>query len=117
MGRKRVTKVSGLEYFFIDPTLLAKEVQHRFAASTSIDPVPGAKKGELEVLIQGYCAQASGAGPKKKINKRPSLPSREKPANIFDYELSACVQELSKSLVDDHGVPKRFVFVKDKTAK
>ncbi|PPR92188.1 hypothetical protein GOBAR_AA28492 [Gossypium barbadense] len=50
-GNKKVTKVSGLETFLIDPEALASELQKKFACSTTVAELPG-KKG-LEVLIQG----------------------------------------------------------------
>ncbi|XP_019152138.1 PREDICTED: eukaryotic translation initiation factor 2D [Ipomoea nil] len=50
-GNKKVTKLSGLESFLIDPEVLASELQKKFACSTSVTELPG-KKG-LEVLVQG----------------------------------------------------------------
>ncbi|CAN6475456.1 unnamed protein product [Victoria cruziana] len=51
-GNKKVTRVSGLESFLIDPESLASELQKKFACSTSVAELPG-KKGQLEVLVQG----------------------------------------------------------------
>ncbi|KAL8060040.1 hypothetical protein ABFX02_03G127400 [Erythranthe guttata] len=50
-GNKKVTKLSGLESFLIDPETLASELQKKFACSTTVSELPG-KKG-LEVLVQG----------------------------------------------------------------
>ncbi|CAN1181352.1 Eukaryotic translation initiation factor 2D [Linum perenne] len=50
-GNKKVTKLSGVETFLIDPESLASELQKKFACSTSVGELPG-KKG-LEVMIQG----------------------------------------------------------------
>ncbi|KAK6937952.1 SUI1 domain [Dillenia turbinata] len=50
-GNKKVTKLSGLELFLINPESLASELQKKFACSTSVADLPG-KKGE-EVLVQG----------------------------------------------------------------
>ncbi|KAL3845721.1 hypothetical protein ACJIZ3_003124 [Penstemon smallii] len=50
-GNKKVTKLSGLETFLIDPEALASELQKKFACSTTVTELPG-KKG-LEVLVQG----------------------------------------------------------------
>ncbi|PIN11625.1 Filamentous baseplate protein Ligatin, contains PUA domain [Handroanthus impetiginosus] len=50
-GNKKVTKLSGVETFLIDPETLASELQKKFACSTTTSELPG-KKG-LEVLVQG----------------------------------------------------------------
>lgn len=50
-GNKKVTKVTGLESFLMDPEAVASELQKKFACSTTVAELPG-KKG-LEVLIQG----------------------------------------------------------------
>ncbi|KAH7833900.1 hypothetical protein Vadar_010870 [Vaccinium darrowii] len=53
-GNKKVTKLSGLESFLLDPEALASELQKKFACSTSVAELPGKKGHEvLEVLIQG----------------------------------------------------------------
>ena len=56
-GNKTVTKVSGLEAYYINPKPLADELRKVCAGSTSVDPLPGgAKKNEkevMEVMIQG----------------------------------------------------------------
>ncbi len=56
-GNKKVTKVSGLEAYFISPKLLADELRKACAGSTSVEPLAGAtKKNERpieEVMIQG----------------------------------------------------------------
>jgi translation initiation factor 1 (eIF-1/SUI1) len=59
-GRKHVTHVSGLEAFGIDPKE-AKKAMSCFAASATVRPMesgPGAKKGHLEVQVQGDQSQA-----------------------------------------------------------
>ncbi|XP_047321462.1 eukaryotic translation initiation factor 2D [Impatiens glandulifera] len=50
-GNKKVTKLTGLESFLMDPEAVASELQKKFACSTTVAELPG-KKG-LEVLIQG----------------------------------------------------------------
>ncbi|KAF2609109.1 hypothetical protein F2Q68_00046262 [Brassica cretica] len=50
-GNKKVTKVSGIETFLMDPDSFGSELQKKFACSTSVNELPG-KKG-YEVLIQG----------------------------------------------------------------
>ena len=56
-GNKTVTKVSGLEMYFISPKLLADELRKVCAGSTSVEPLAGAaKKTERpveEVMVQG----------------------------------------------------------------
>jgi translation initiation factor 2D len=56
-GNKTVTKVSGLEPYFINPRLLADELRKACAGSTSVEPLAGAaKKNEKpveEVMVQG----------------------------------------------------------------
>ncbi|EME47207.1 hypothetical protein DOTSEDRAFT_145652 [Dothistroma septosporum NZE10] len=56
-GNKTVTKVSGLEAYYINPRPLADELRKVCAGSTSVEPLAGAaKKTEkpvMEVLIQG----------------------------------------------------------------
>lgn len=50
-GNKKVTKLSGVECFLIDPEALASELQKKCACSTTVSELPG-KKG-FEVLVQG----------------------------------------------------------------
>ena len=56
-GNKTVTKISGLEAYFITPRLLADELRKVCAGSTSVEPLAGAaKKNEKpveEVMVQG----------------------------------------------------------------
>lgn len=56
-GNKTVTKVSGLEVYFVNPKLLADELRKVCAGSTSVEPLAGAaKKNEKpveEVMVQG----------------------------------------------------------------
>ena len=52
-GNKTATKVSGIEYFGIIPTLLAEELQKKCASSTSVAQATGAVKGVMEIMIQG----------------------------------------------------------------
>ena len=56
-GNKTVTKVSGLEAYYINPRPLADELRKVCAGSTSVEPLAGAtKKNEkevMEVMIQG----------------------------------------------------------------
>jgi len=56
-GNKTVTKVSGLEPYFINPRPLADELRKVCAGSTSVEPLAGAaKKNErevMEVMVQG----------------------------------------------------------------
>lgn len=40
-GNKKVTKLSGLESFLIDPEALASELQKKFACSTTVSELPG----------------------------------------------------------------------------
>ena len=56
-GNKTVTKVSGIESYFVNPKLLADELRKVCAGSTSVEPLAGAaKKHEKpveEVMVQG----------------------------------------------------------------
>lgn len=56
-GNKTVTKISGLEAYFISPRLLADELRKVCAGATSVEPLAGAaKKNEKaveEVMVQG----------------------------------------------------------------
>lgn len=52
-GTKVVTKISNLEPFFIDPHLLAPELQKKCAGSASVAQLTGGKPGLLEVVVQG----------------------------------------------------------------
>ncbi|KAF9776227.1 hypothetical protein IL306_005635 [Fusarium sp. DS 682] len=52
-GTKVVTKISNLEPFFIDPQVLAPELQKKCAGSASVGQVAGAKPGLMEVVVQG----------------------------------------------------------------
>lgn len=51
-GNKKMTRLSGLECFLMDPDSLASELQKKFACSTTTAELPG-KKGQYEVLVQG----------------------------------------------------------------
>lgn len=54
-GNKTVTKVSGLEAFYINPQILADELQKMCASSTSIGQLMGSspKNPIMEVVVQG----------------------------------------------------------------
>lgn len=52
-GTKVITRVWNLEPFFIDPQLLAPELQKKCAGSASAGQLTGGKPGLLEVVIQG----------------------------------------------------------------
>ncbi|CAN0876336.1 Eukaryotic translation initiation factor 2D [Linum grandiflorum] len=79
-GNKKVTKLSGVESFLIDPESLASELQKKFACSTSVGELPG-KKG-MEVMIQG-----------------------------------GKIEDVARLLVEQYGIPKRYIEVLDKTRK
>ncbi|KAK3154368.1 hypothetical protein QOZ80_2BG0189630 [Eleusine coracana subsp. coracana] len=51
-GNKKMTRLSGVESFLMDPDSLASELQKKFACSTTTAELPG-KKGQYEVLVQG----------------------------------------------------------------
>ncbi|KAL8839742.1 MAG: hypothetical protein Q9170_001613 [Blastenia crenularia] len=54
-GNKTVTKVSGVETFYIPPQSLADELQKACASSTSVSQLAGSspKKPVMEVMVQG----------------------------------------------------------------
>ena len=54
-GNKTVTKVSGVETFYITPQLLADELQKTCASSTSVGQLTGSspKHPVMEILVQG----------------------------------------------------------------
>ena len=54
-GNKKVTKVSGVEIFYISPQPLADELQKVCASSTSVSQLAGSspKKPVMEVMVQG----------------------------------------------------------------
>lgn len=52
-GTKVVTKISNLEPFFIDPQVLAPELQKKCAGSASVGQASGSKPGLLEIVVQG----------------------------------------------------------------
>lgn len=52
-GTKVVTRLSNLEPFFINPNLLAPELQRKCAGSCSVGQLQGGKTGLLEITIQG----------------------------------------------------------------
>lgn len=54
-GRKTVTRLTGLEAYFVEPSQLADELRNKCASSTSVNPVPGStsKHPQMEVLVQG----------------------------------------------------------------
>ncbi|KAJ2071915.1 hypothetical protein GGH13_003040 [Coemansia sp. S155-1] len=53
MGNKAITRVSGLEPYGIDPSILAKELRIACASSTTVDAIPGKKNAQM-VLVQGH---------------------------------------------------------------
>ncbi|KAI4320121.1 hypothetical protein MLD38_033632 [Melastoma candidum] len=79
-GNKKVTRLSGLEVFLVDPESLASELQKKFACSTTVAELPG-KKG-FEVLVQG-----------------------------------GVIEDLSRHLIEQYGIPKKYIEVLDKTKK
>ncbi|KAG8625791.1 hypothetical protein KVT40_006192 [Elsinoe batatas] len=54
-GNKTVTKIAGVEKFWINPHLLADELRKTCAGSTSVEPLVGSspKEGAMEVMVQG----------------------------------------------------------------
>lgn len=54
-GNKTVTKLSGVETFYIQPQALAEELQKSCASSTSVNQLAGSspKKPVMEVMVQG----------------------------------------------------------------
>jgi len=52
-GNKTVTKVSGMEAFYVSPQPLADELQKACASSTSISQLVGGKVGAMEIMVQG----------------------------------------------------------------
>ncbi|KAK6863484.1 hypothetical protein PG995_000012 [Apiospora arundinis] len=52
-GTKVVTKMTNLEPFFIDPQLVAPELQKKCAGSASVGQLTGGRPGLLEVVVQG----------------------------------------------------------------
>jgi len=52
-GNKTVSKVSGMEAFYVNTQPLADELQRACASSTSINQLVGGKVGALEIMIQG----------------------------------------------------------------
>ena len=52
-GNKTVSKVSGMEAFYVNTQLLADELQKACASSTSINQLVGGKVGAMEIMIQG----------------------------------------------------------------
>ncbi|KAK8043953.1 hypothetical protein PG994_012791 [Apiospora phragmitis] len=52
-GTKVVTKITNLEPFFIDPQLVAPELQKKCAGSASVGQLTGGRPGLLEVVVQG----------------------------------------------------------------
>ncbi|KAF2671586.1 hypothetical protein BT63DRAFT_369624 [Microthyrium microscopicum] len=72
-GNKTVTKISGLEVFFIPPQPLADELRKTCAGSTSVDHLVGSspKHPVMEVMVQGPQAQTvQTALEKRGIDKR-----------------------------------------------
>ncbi|MCJ1386056.1 hypothetical protein MMC17_009181 [Xylographa soralifera] len=52
-GNKTVSKVSGMEAFYVSPQPLADELQKACASSISINQLVGGKVGAMEIMIQG----------------------------------------------------------------
>ncbi|KAK8084178.1 hypothetical protein PG996_002959 [Apiospora saccharicola] len=52
-GTKVVTKITNLEPFFIDPQLVAPELQKKCAGSASVGQLTGGRPGLSEVVVQG----------------------------------------------------------------
>ncbi|KAK8087530.1 hypothetical protein PG997_002491 [Apiospora hydei] len=52
-GTKVVTKITNLEPFFIDPALVAPELQKKCAGSASVGQLTGGRPGLLELVVQG----------------------------------------------------------------
>ena len=52
-GNKKVTLVTNLETYGVNPQDLAKEIRVGAAASSSVSAAPGQKAGAKQLLIQG----------------------------------------------------------------
>ena len=52
-GNKKVTLVTNLETYGVNPSDLGKEIRVQAAASTSVSAAPGQKPGLKQLLIQG----------------------------------------------------------------
>ena len=52
-GNKKVTLVTNLETYGVNPGALGKEIRVQAAASTSVSAAPGQKLGAKQLLIQG----------------------------------------------------------------
>ncbi|PIA55254.1 hypothetical protein AQUCO_00800168v1 [Aquilegia coerulea] len=79
---KKMTRVSGLESFFIDAEALAAELQKKFGCRTTVAELPVKKRHE--VLVQ------RGRG---------------------------VIKDLERHLVENYGVPKRYIEVLDNTRR
>ncbi|MCJ1358900.1 MAG: hypothetical protein MMC33_008900 [Icmadophila ericetorum] len=72
-GNKTVSKISGVEAFYISPQLLADELQKSCASSTSVGQLVGSspKNPVMEILVQGSQKDAvTKALEKRGVNKR-----------------------------------------------
>ncbi|KAI9803491.1 MAG: hypothetical protein M1825_001834 [Sarcosagium campestre] len=72
-GNKTVTKVSGVEAYYINPQPLAEELQKTCASSTSVNQLVGSspKAPVMEILVQGPQTQAvTKALEKRGVNKQ-----------------------------------------------
>ena len=67
-GNKKVTLVTNLETYGVDPKALAKEIRVGAAASTSVTAAPGQKAGAKQLLVQGNQVNLVGAILTEKYN-------------------------------------------------
>ena len=52
-GRKFVTRITGMEYYSIDPEELGNDLQKKYKAGASVTALPGKQETGKEVSLQG----------------------------------------------------------------
>ncbi|KAH9725955.1 eukaryotic translation initiation factor 2d [Citrus sinensis] len=108
-GNKKMTKLSGLETFLMDPEALASELQKKFACSTTVAELPASR---VWAQSRTTCfSQATEAG---LIQLKMIMISKKGQEVLIQ---GGVIADVAKHLVEQFGIPKRYIEVLDKTAR
>lgn len=108
-GNKKMTKLSGLESFMIDAETLASELQKKFACSTTTAELPG-----RSCLSSPFYLYLSSEGVSVSLLMILCCLGKK---GIEVLVQGGVIDDLAKHLVQQYGVPKRYIEVYDKTKR
>jgi len=112
-GRKHVTRVTGLEYFAIEPDELGGRVQKLYNTSCSVAPLPGKNETQQEVAAQGkLLAEVAellrrhyGAPPRPAVRRAQTHPSQASRRSTWRWWISASRVPAMRTLLTPAAPP------------